>query len=67
MSQLSVNRSVPAKIAFEKMCGYTMKFRHPLRKDTSKKLEFAQMQGAEKICEHPLRGLPAYPTSQRRI
>jgi hypothetical protein len=25
------------------------------------------MQGAEKICEHPLRGLPAYLTSPRRI
>jgi len=43
----------------------------------SKNSEFAQMQGAERIlqrricmickqeifCEHPLRGLPAYPTS----
>ncbi len=27
----------------------------------------SRQQGAEKICEHPLRGLPAYPTSQRRI
>jgi len=25
------------------------------------------MQDVEKICEHPLRGLPAYPTSLRRI
>jgi hypothetical protein len=32
-----------------------------------KNSEFAQMQGAGKICEHPLRGLPAYPTSPRRI
>lgn len=34
---------------------------------TSKNSEFAQMQGAEKICEHTLRVLPAYPTLQRRI
>ncbi|MDP1636238.1 MAG: hypothetical protein Q8L69_16340, partial [Gallionellaceae bacterium] len=33
----------------------------------SKNSEFAQMQGAKKICEHPLRGLPAYPASPRRI
>ena len=26
-----------------------------------------RQQGMEEICEHPLRGLPAYPTSQRRI
>ncbi len=29
----------------------------------SKNADFAQMQGVEKICEHLLRGLPAYPTS----
>ena len=27
----------------------------------------SRQQGAEKICEQPLRGLPAYPASQRRI
>jgi len=32
-----------------------------------KNSEFAQMQGVEKICEHPLRELPAYPASPRRI
>jgi hypothetical protein len=26
-----------------------------------------RQQGAGKICEHPLCGLPAYPISQRRI
>ncbi len=36
-------------------------------KSIFKNLEFAQMQGAGKICEHPLCGLPAYPTSPRRI
>jgi len=36
-------------------------------KGASRNSEFAQMQGAEKICEHPQRGLPAYPTSPRRI
>jgi hypothetical protein len=34
---------------------------------TSKNIEFAQMQGVKKICEYPLRGLPAYPASQRGI
>jgi hypothetical protein len=32
--------------------------KHPVR---------SRQQGVEKICEHPLRGLPAYPTSPRRI
>jgi hypothetical protein len=36
-------------------------------KGVSKNPKFAQMQGAKKICEHPQCGLPAYPTSQRRI
>jgi hypothetical protein len=33
----------------------------------SKYSEFAQMRGVKKICEHPLRGLPAYHTSPRSI
>ena len=40
---------------------------HVEQKGVSRSSEFAQMQGAEKICEHPLCGLPAYPTSLRRI
>jgi|GEM_PF-6983573 len=33
----------------------------------SKNSKFAQTQGARKFCEHPLRGLPAYPVSLRCI